>query len=58
MGYNLPNTLRIIYETDKTRVEDENNDEIEVMKEFNAGKFDIKYHLMLEKEKGKNKLKR
>ena len=56
MGYNLPNTLRIIYETDKMRMEDENKDELEVLEEFKERNNDVKYFLMLEK-KGRKKPK-
>jgi len=56
MGYNLPNTLRIIYETDKLRMEDENKDELEVLEEFKERNNDVKYFLMLEK-KGRKKPK-
>ena len=34
MGNNLPNTLKTIYETDRTRIKDESREEMEVMKAF------------------------
>jgi len=48
MGHNLPNTLRTIYETDRTRMKDESQDEMEVLKEFQLRKADVKYFVMLE----------
>ena len=50
MGHNLPNTLKTIYETDRTRIKDESQEEMEVMKAFQKRKYDTKYYWMLEKK--------
>ena len=51
MVHNLPNILKTIYQADRTRMRDESEEALEVLKLFEARKLDTHYYKMLEKRK-------
>lgn len=51
MNHNLPNILKTIYAEDKLRMVEQSEDEMAVLKSFEARKLDTAYFKMLENKK-------